>query len=94
MRLAVDSACILNRLSHMLADRCDGAARTPVLWSVGGGRAMSIQEESPALEHHAPNAILERMRRRISRVGILVALVSTVLTALAIFAICACASLL
>jgi len=55
---------------------------------------MSIQEESPALEHHAPNAILERMRRRISRVGILVALVSTVLTALAIFAICACASLL
>lgn len=53
---------------------------------------MSIQEESHSLDHRAPNAILERMRRRISRVGMLVVVVSTLLTALAIFAVCACKS--
>ncbi len=51
---------------------------------------MSIQDEAPA---SAPNAILERMRRRIGRVGMLVAFVSVVLTASVIFFACACASL-
>ncbi len=54
---------------------------------------MRIQEEAHSLDNRAPNAILERMRRRISRVGLLVAFVSSVLTALVIFAVFACASL-
>ena len=47
---------------------------------------MRIREESRPVGYHAPNAILERMRRRISRVGLLVAFVSTLLVALLIFA--------
>jgi hypothetical protein len=54
---------------------------------------MRIQEESRPLGYQAPNAILERMRRRISRVGLLVAFVSTLLAALLIFAVCACKSI-
>lgn len=54
---------------------------------------MPIQEHSQSLEYHAPNAILERMRRRISRVGLLVGFVSSLLTALVIFAVCACKSI-
>jgi hypothetical protein len=56
------------------------------------GHAMRIQEESRPLGYHAPNAILERMRRRISRVGLLVAFVSALLVALLIFVVCACKS--
>ena len=54
---------------------------------------MRTQDETPAREVMAPNAILDHMRRRISRVGLLVAFLSTLLTALVIFAVCACASL-
>jgi hypothetical protein len=54
---------------------------------------MPIQDESCPRKYCAPNAILERMRRRISRVGLLVAFVSTLLTALVIFLVCACISL-
>jgi hypothetical protein len=50
---------------------------------------MRIQKESRPLVYHAPNAILERMRRRISRVGLLVAFVSTLLAALLIFVVSA-----
>ena len=54
---------------------------------------MPVQEVSRPREYIAPNAIHERMRRRIARVGLLVAVVFTLLTALVIFLICACASL-
>jgi hypothetical protein len=54
---------------------------------------MSIQEESLERAASAPNAILERMRRRIGRVGLLVAFVSVLVTASVIFFLCACASL-
>ncbi|HEY7423762.1 MAG TPA: hypothetical protein VH682_05900 [Gemmataceae bacterium] len=54
---------------------------------------MAVQEVSHPQEYSAPNAIHERMRRRIARVGLLVAVVSILLTALVIFIICACASL-
>ena len=54
---------------------------------------MPIQEESRSRMCSAPNAILERMRRRISRVGLLVAFVSTLLAALVIFSVCACKSM-
>ncbi|HTU22205.1 MAG TPA: hypothetical protein VMG10_29470 [Gemmataceae bacterium] len=54
---------------------------------------MSIPEELPSWEPNAPNAILEHMRRRIGRVGLLVAVVSTLLASLVIFVICACANL-
>lgn len=54
---------------------------------------MSIPDESQAREPSAPSAILERMRRRIGRVGLLVAVVSTMVASLVIFVICACASL-
>jgi hypothetical protein len=50
---------------------------------------MRIQEESRPFGYHAPNAILARMRRRISRVGLLVTFVSILLTALLIFVVCA-----
>src|SRR5262249_10797003 len=50
---------------------------------------MRIQEESHPLGYHAPNAILERMRRRIARAGLLVPFVSALLMALLIFAVCA-----
>jgi hypothetical protein len=53
---------------------------------------MRIQEESRPVGYHAPNAILKRMRRRIARVGLLVAIVSTLIVALLIFVICACKS--
>jgi hypothetical protein len=49
--------------------------------------------ESQRRESSAPNAILESMRRRIARVGLLVAGVSVVLASLVIFFICACAHL-
>lgn len=54
---------------------------------------MTVQEGSYPHEPTAPNAILERMRRRIGRVGLLVAFVSSLLTALVIVVICACARL-
>lgn len=54
---------------------------------------MRIQDESPTRESIAPNAILERMRRRIARVGLLVAFVSTLLTAFVIVVVCACKSI-
>jgi hypothetical protein len=59
-----------------------------------GGGLMTVQDESPRPEYVAPNAILDRMRRRISRVGLLVAVLSTLLTALAIGAVYAFTSLL
>ncbi len=40
----------------------------------------------------APNAILDHMRRRIGRVGLLVGFFSSLLAAVVIFVICACAS--
>jgi hypothetical protein len=52
---------------------------------------MTVQEGSFSHEPTAPNAILDRMRRRIGRVGLLVAFLSTLLTAFVIFVICACA---
>jgi hypothetical protein len=54
---------------------------------------MTVQDGSYSHEPTAPNAILERMRRRIGRVGLLVAFVSSLLTALVIVVICACASM-
>jgi hypothetical protein len=59
----------------------------------GKEKLMPVQEVSRPQEFIAPNAIHERMRRRIARVGLLVAVVFTLLTALVIFLICACASL-
>jgi hypothetical protein len=53
---------------------------------------MPIPDESSLRQSTAPNAILELMRRRISHVGLLVAFVSTLLTALVLFILCACAS--
>jgi hypothetical protein len=55
---------------------------------------MPIPHESSLRESTAPNAILERMRRRISRVGLLVAFVSTLLTVLLFFVARAFARLL
>jgi hypothetical protein len=52
---------------------------------------MSIPGETRHNESRAPNAILEHMRRRIARVGLLVAVISTVLASLVTFVICACA---
>lgn len=52
---------------------------------------MSILDESRQTESGAPNAILEHMRRRIARVGLLVVVVSTLLASLVVFLICACA---
>ena len=54
---------------------------------------MSIPEEARTSASSAPNAILAHMRRRIARVGLLVAIVSASLAALVIFVICACASI-
>ena len=54
---------------------------------------MSIPDEVQSREASAPNAILDHMRRRIGRVGLLVAVVSTLLASVVIFVICACASL-
>jgi hypothetical protein len=54
---------------------------------------MAMETESRPIEFTAPNAILERMRRRIARIGLLVAFVSSLLTAVVIFVVCACASM-
>ena len=54
---------------------------------------MPTRTESRPHEVHAPNAIFDRMRRRIARVGLLVAFVSSLLTAAVIFVVCACASM-
>lgn len=54
---------------------------------------MSIPAEPQPRECGAPNAILDHMRRRIARVGLLVVVVSTLLLSLVIFLICACAHL-
>ncbi len=54
---------------------------------------MTIWDERQQREPSAPNAILEHMRRRIARVGLLVAAVSTLLASFVIFVICACAHL-
>lgn len=54
---------------------------------------MPMLRELQPREQNAPNALLEHMRRRISRVGLLVAVVSLVLASLVIFAIYACAQL-
>lgn len=52
---------------------------------------MSILHKTPQSKSSAPNAILEHMRRRIARVGLLVVVLSTLLASLAIFVLCACA---
>ena len=52
---------------------------------------MSIPHEAQTREHNAPNAIGDRMRRRIARVGLLVGVLSAFLASLVIFFICACA---
>ncbi|HEY7309700.1 MAG TPA: hypothetical protein VH643_10115 [Gemmataceae bacterium] len=54
---------------------------------------MPTPTESRPYEITAPNAILDRMRRRIARIGLLVAFVSSLLTAIVIFVVCACASM-
>jgi hypothetical protein len=54
---------------------------------------MSIPGEPQPREQTAPNAILEHMRRRIARVGLLVVVVSTVLASLVIVLICVYAHL-
>lgn len=54
---------------------------------------MSIPGESQPREYNAPNAILDHMRRRIARVGLLVIAVSIVLVSLLIFLLCACSGL-
>ncbi|MGH7169644.1 MAG: hypothetical protein ACRELG_05125 [Gemmataceae bacterium] len=54
---------------------------------------MSIPDELPSRDPSAPNAIFAHMRRRIGRVGLLVAVVSTLLASVVIFVVCACASL-
>src|SRR5579871_3549975 len=84
-----DSACIAGLIWHMLCHRRGETAPRQAM-SRTGREEMSIQDEAPA---SAPNAILERMRRRIGRVGMLVAFVSVVLTVSVIFFVCACASL-
>jgi hypothetical protein len=53
---------------------------------------MTAANRKPSTEPTAPNAILDHMRRRISRIGLLVGLFSSVLAAAVIFLICACAS--
>jgi hypothetical protein len=75
----------------MVPGRRHGTARRQATAPEHGeeDNAMRIQEKSRPLGYHAPNAILERMRRRISRVGLLVAFVSTLLAALLIFVVCA-----
>jgi hypothetical protein len=52
---------------------------------------MSILKETQRSASSAPNAILKHMRRRVARVGLLVAAISTLLASLVIFVICACA---
>lgn len=52
---------------------------------------MLRMEESPTRIHRAPNALFERMRRRVGRVGLLVAFMSSLLAAIVIFVVCACA---
>lgn len=54
---------------------------------------MSIADKTRPEESSAPNAILDHMRRRIARVGLLVAAISTLLASLVIFLMCACAHL-
>lgn len=49
--------------------------------------------EERARETSAPNAILDHMRRRIARVGLLVAFLSVLLAAAIAFVICACVRL-
>lgn len=51
---------------------------------------MRMWNQARPAEQNAPNAILERMRRRIGRLGLLVAIVSTLLTAGVIFVVYAC----
>jgi hypothetical protein len=51
---------------------------------------MSSPHETQARQPSAPNAILEHMRRRIARVGLLVAFVSTVVAAAVVVVIFAC----
>jgi hypothetical protein len=51
-----------------------------------------VQEEAPAPAGCPPGAIVTRMRRRVARVGVLVALLSTLAAALVVFAACACKS--
>ena len=89
-----NSACISDRFSHMLPCRRDGtAADASDIVERRRKTVCGFRKKRHSLDNRAPNAILERMRRRISRVGLLVAFVSSVLTALVIFAVFACASL-
>jgi hypothetical protein len=76
------------------AGRRDGTAPRQKLPKSGGEMHMPAQMESRPQECTAPNAILDRMRRRIARVGLLVAFVSSLLTAVLIFVVCACATML
>lgn len=52
---------------------------------------MLRMEESPTRTQRAPNALYERMRRRVGRVGLLVAFMSSLLAVIVIFVVCACA---
>jgi hypothetical protein len=54
---------------------------------------MSATKEPLPPKPSAPSAILDHMRRRIGRVGLLVVVVSSLLAAAAIFLVCACANL-
>jgi len=54
---------------------------------------MPVQEIPRPREYIAPNALHDRMRRRISRVGLLVAALSVLLTTLLLFLIGVWASL-
>jgi hypothetical protein len=73
------------------AARADGAETASV--ESKEDESMPMLRQSQKQEPSAPNAILESMRRRIARVGLLVAGVSIVLASLVIFFICACAHL-
>lgn len=54
---------------------------------------MSIPHGTQTEEQSAPNAIGDRMRRRIARLGLLVGVLSAFLASLVIFFICACGHL-
>jgi hypothetical protein len=55
---------------------------------------MPLRQGSRPQVYNPPNAILTRMRRRIGRVGLLVAVLSVLLTAVLLFAVCACTGVL
>ncbi len=88
----VDSACVGAGVKHMLSasDATDSLGKGRRRGS--GGRPMPSLKPSPDTKPSAPNAILDHMRRRIGRLGLLVGFFSSLLAAVVIFVICACAS--